>query len=91
MTKEDTKKTTGKFIDDDTEKKIIEKLITSSRVKQNGGILPLRRNIDYTSIARKTIMAGRTGFFCLKCGFTNEDSDYEHSEDECLLAGVHLP
>lgn len=47
--------------------------------------------MDYTSIARKTIMAGVTGFFCLKCGFTNDDSDYEHSEDECLLAGVHLP
>lgn len=77
MAKEDTKKTTKKF-----------------EIKRNfgrGDYLPLRRNMDYTSIARKTIMAGVTGFFCLKCGFTNDDSDYEHSEDECLLAGVHLP
>lgn len=53
-------------------------------------INPLRRNIDYHSIDRKTFLVEPLGFKCMKCGFRDSDKDYKHSSDECSVFEVLL-
>lgn len=48
---------------------------------------PLRRNIDYQSTARKTLLVD--GPYCSKCGMLQEP-DIEHGDDECAVAAVML-
>ena len=50
--------------------------------------VPLRRNIDYQSIGRKTFLVDDMGFNCGKCGFWHENKKYVHSDAECAIFGV---
>lgn len=53
--------------------------------------IPLRQNMDYQSPMRKAFLYDVFApFSCNKCGLTDENESYVHSNEECAVAQVML-
>lgn len=73
-----------------TKGELVEGLVfpkISERSPIRWAVDPLRRNIDYQAVGRKSFLVD-LGFQCNKCGLFSPNWDYVHSDEECTLHGV---
>ena len=79
-------------MDDETKKKIIENYLSTQegRTKLAKSMLqPIRQRRDYQGLGRKLLgIEQLPGFHCAKCGLWNEDENYAHPNEECVVNEV---